>query len=384
MHKRIKLGMVGGGRGAFIGAVHRMAARLDDRYELVAGALSSDPDRAAASADDIGIVPERSYADWGEMAAREGAMQRSGQGGIEVVSIVTPNYLHAPIAKAFMRQGIHVICDKPLAVSLDEALELRTLARQSGVLFVLTHTYTGYPMIRHARALVAEGAIGELRLLQAEYSQDWWASAAALTGDGGWRGNPAIAGPVGTLGDVGIHAYQLASYVSGREPDEISAELHSFAPGRVLDDHVQVMMRYANGARGTLWASQVATGCENALTLRVYGSLAQLSFNQEEPNVLWLTPQGGAAQRLTRGRAQSDAAIGATRIPAGHPEGYIEAFAQLYRDAADQIAALDTGRAQAPGTGSLPGVCDGVSGHRFIEAVLKSHRANSAWVRLEQ
>lgn len=382
MHKRIKLGMVGGGRGAFIGAVHRMAARLDDRYELVAGALSGDPARAAASAADIGLPPERSYAGWQEMAAREGALLRSGQGGIEAVAIVTPNHLHARIAKAFLEQGIHIICDKPLAVSLDEALELQKLARQSGVLFVLTHTYTGYPMIRHARSLVAEGAIGELRLLQVEYSQDWWADAAALTGEGGWREDPALAGPAGTLGDVGVHAYQLASYVSGQEPQEISAELHSFGPGRVLDDHAQVMMRYANGARGTLWASQVATGCENALTLRLYGSAAQLRFDQEDPNVLWLTPQGGAAQRLTRGRVASDAALKATRLPAGHPEGYIEAFAQLYRDAADQIAALDSGRPPVAGADFLTGVDDGVSGHRFIDTVLKSHRSNGAWVRL--
>lgn len=382
MHRRIKLGMVGGGHGAFIGAVHRMAARLDDRFDLVAGAMSSNPDRAAASAADVGIRPERSYADWREMAAREGELRRSGQGGIAAVSIVTPNHLHAPIAKAFLQEGIHIICDKPLAISLEEAQELQKLARQSGLLFVLTHTYTGYPMIRHARALVAEGAIGELRLLQVEYSQDWWADAAALTGEGGWREDPAVAGPAGTLGDVGIHAYQLASYVSGHEPCEIAAELHSFGPGRVLDDHVQVMMRYANGARGTLWASQVATGCENALTLRVYGATAQLRFNQEDPNVLWLIPQGGAAQRLTRGRVTGDAAMAATRIPAGHPEGYIEAFAQLYRDAADQITALEAGQTLTTGANFLTGVDDGVSGHRFIETVLKSHHSNAAWVRL--
>jgi predicted dehydrogenase len=382
MHKRLKLGMVGGGRGAFIGAVHRMAARLDDRYELVAGALSSDPERAAASADDVGIEPARSYADWREMARVEGRLRREGQGGIDAVSIVTPNHLHASIARAFLAEGIHIICDKPLTVSLAEALELRELARKSAALFVLTHTYTGYPMVRHARSLVQEGAIGELRLLQVEYAQDWWSEASALA-DGGWRGDPAIAGPAGTLGDVGIHAYQLASYVSGVEPQEIAAELHTFAPGRKLDDHVQVMMRYSNGARGTLWASQVATGCENALTLRLYGSRAQLRFEQENPNVLWLTPQGGVAQRITRGRASSAAAEQATRIPAGHPEGYIEAFAQLYRDAADRILALDSGQTDLSDYTALPGIADGVAGHRFIASVLESHRRDSAWVRLD-
>jgi predicted dehydrogenase len=383
MHKRLKLGMVGGGRGAFIGAVHRMAARLDDRYELVAGALSGDPERAAASAADVGIEPTRSYADWQEMASVEGRLRREGQGGIDAVSIVTPNHLHASIARAFLAEGIHIICDKPLTVSLAEALELRELARNSGALFVLTHTYTGYPMVRHARSLVAQGAIGELRLLQVEYAQDWWSEPSALA-DGGWRSDPAIAGPAGTLGDVGIHAYQLASYVSGVEPQEIAAELHTFAPGRKLDDHVQVMMRYSGGARGTLWASQVATGCENALTLRLYGSRAQLRFEQENPNVLWLTPQGGAAQRITRGRASSTAADQATRIPAGHPEGYIEAFAQLYRDAADRIVALNSGRAEPPDLPALPGIDDGVSGHRFIASVLQSHRRGSAWVRLDE
>lgn len=382
MRKRLKLGMVGGGRGAFIGAVHRMAARLDDRYELVAGALSSDPERAAASAADVGIEPERSYAEWRDMARAEGRLRREGRGGIDAVSIVTPNHLHASIARAFLAEGIHIICDKPLTVSLAEALELRDLAHGSGALFMLTHTYTGYPMVRHARSLVAQGAIGELRLLQVEYAQDWWSEASAVA-DGGWRGDPAIAGPAGTLGDVGIHAYQLASYVSGCEPHEIAAELHTFAPGRRLDDHVQVMMRYANGARGTLWASQVATGCENALSLRLYGSRAQLRFEQEEPNVLWLTPQGGAAQRITRGRAASVAAAGATRIPPGHPEGYIEAFAQLYRDAADRILALDAGRTDLSDLPVLPGIEDGVAGHRFIASVLQSHRRGSAWVSLD-
>src|SRR5690606_6388935 len=199
------------------------------------------------------------------------------------------NHLHARVARAFLAQGIHIICDKPLAISLAEALELRELARKTSALFMLTHTYTGYPLIRHARALVAQGVIGELRLLQAEYSQDWWAEGPALSGGGAWREDPALAGPAGTLGDVGIHAYQLACYVSGCEPQQIAADLHTFGTGRRLDDHVQVMMRYANGARGTLWASQVATGCENAFTLRLYGTQAQLRFDQEDPNVLWLT-----------------------------------------------------------------------------------------------
>jgi len=379
MGKKLKWGMVGGGQGAFIGAVHRMAARLDDRYELLAGALSSRPEKSAASAAEAGIASERSYLHWQEMAECEGELRRAGQGGIDVVSIVTPNHLHAPVASAFLAQGIHVICDKPLAISLAQAEMLQAQAARSGLVCVLTHTYTGYPMVRHARELVRQGAIGELRLLQVEYAQDWWAGGPAITGEGAWREDPAMAGPAGTLGDVGVHAYQLAAYVTGVEPSHLAAELSTFGPGRVLDDHVQVMLRYANGARGTLWASQVATGCENALTLRIYGTHAQLRFEQENPNVLWLTPQGGAAQRLTRGRVQGQDALHATRIPAGHPEGYIEAFAQLYRDAADRIQA--GGRGSAP-EGLLPDFRDGVMGHRFIQAVLDSSHADSAWVSL--
>lgn len=379
MGKKLKWGMVGGGQGAFIGAVHRMAARLDDRYELLAGALSSRPEKSAASAAEAGIASERSYLHWQEMAECEGALRRAGQGGIDVVSIVTPNHLHAPVASAFLAQGIHVICDKPLAISLAQAEMLQAQAARSGLVCVLTHTYTGYPMVRHARELVRQGAIGELRLLQVEYAQDWWAGGPAITGEGAWREDPAMAGPAGTLGDVGVHAYQLAAYVSGVEPSHLAAELSTFGPGRVLDDHVQVMLRYANGARGTLWASQVATGCENALTLRIYGTHAQLRFEQENPNELWLTPQGGAAQRLTRGRVQGQDALHATRIPAGHPEGYIEAFAQLYRDAADRIQA--GGRGSTP-EGLLPDFRDGVMGHRFIQAVLDSSHADSAWVSL--
>ncbi|NYT38224.1 Gfo/Idh/MocA family oxidoreductase [Allopusillimonas soli] len=379
MGKKLKWGMVGGGQGAFIGAVHRMAARLDDRYELLAGALSSRPEKSAASAAEAGIASERSYLHWQEMAECEGALRRAGQGGIDVVSIVTPNHLHAPVASAFLAQGIHVICDKPLAISLAQAEMLQAQAARSGLVCVLTHTYTGYPMVRHARELVRQGAIGELRLLQVEYAQDWWAGGPAITGEGAWREDPAMAGPAGTLGDVGVHAYQLAAYVSGVEPSHLAAELSTFGHGRVLDDHVQVMLRYANGARGTLWASQVATGCENALTLRIYGTHAQLRFEQENPNELWLTPQGGAAQRLTRGRVQGQDALHATRIPAGHPEGYIEAFAQLYRDAADRIQA--GGRGSTP-EGLLPDFRDGVMGHRFIQAVLDSSHADSAWVSL--
>jgi predicted dehydrogenase len=376
MTRRLRLGMVGGGEGAFIGAVHRIAARLDDGFELVAGALSSDAARAQASAEALGLA--RSYADWREMASVEGARED----GIDAVAIVTPNHLHAPVAHAFMDAGIHVICDKPLAVSLAEGEALAQHVREANLVFALTHTYSGYPLVRHARELVEAGDIGEVRVVQVEYAQDWLANPVEHGGanrQAVWRTDPALAGPAGCLGDIGTHAYQLAAFVSGLVPQALAAEVHTFVPGRRVDDHVQAMLRYANGARGMLWASQVASGAENALRLRVYGTKAGLVFDQEEPNVLWFTPQGGEAQRLTRGRVTGAAALHATRVPAGHPEGYLEAFAQLYRDAAAQIHAREAGQPAPPVSQMLTTVDDGVEGLRFIEAVLASNAAGSVW-----
>jgi predicted dehydrogenase len=375
MQRRLRLGMVGGGQGAFIGAVHRIAARLDDHYELVAGALSGDPARAVASAADVRIALERSYTSYQEMARAESARDD----GIDVVAIVTPNHLHAPVATAFLEAGIHVICDKPLGMSLAEGRALAALARHHNKLFALTHTYTGYPMVRQARAMVEAGEIGELRLVQVEYSQDWLAASIATGAVDNWKNDPLRAGPGGTLSDVGTHAYHLAQFVSGQKPSSLLAELSTFVPGRPLDDHVQAMLRYPNGARGTLWASQVATGCENTVRLRLFGSKAQLDFNQETPAELWFTPQGGNPQRLTPGRVGSVAAAHATRVPAGHPEGYLEAFAQLYSDAARHIIALDAGLAVPLAALWLPTVDDGVDGMAFIEAVLVSHQNGGVW-----
>jgi len=379
--RRLRLGMVGGGDGAFIGAVHRIAARLDDCYEVVAGALSSDAGRALASGAAIRLDPARCYTDFRAMAQAEAARED----GIDVVAIVTPNHLHAPVAAAFLEAGIHVICDKPLGVSLAEGKFLAALARARGRVFALTHTYTGYPMVRHARELVASGAIGEVRMVHVEYAQDWMAELdkqdPAFQASN-WHNDPRRAGPTGCTGDIGTHAFHIAGFVSGLQPSELLAELHAFTPQRTLDDHLQVMLRYPNGARGTLWASQMATGCENALKLRVFGSKASLAFDQEQPNELWLTPQGGCAERLTRGRVRGAAAEYATRLPNGHPEGYLEAFAQLYRDAAARIHALDAGLPPPQEAALLPTVDDGVAGMRFIDAVLASHRDGSRWVPL--
>jgi len=372
--------MVGGGQGGFIGAVHRIAARLDDRYILLAGALSSDPQRAQDSGLQLHLAADRIYTDYRTMAMRESTRPD----GIEVVSVVTPNHLHFPVAQAFLQAGIHVICDKPLTTSLADALALQTLAGSSDRLFALTHNYSAYPMVRAARAMVADGRLGQLRLVQVEYAQDWLSEPLVGNKQADWRTDPALAGPAGCLADIGSHAAQLAQFVSGMAPLELSADLSSFVAGRRLDDHVQMQLRYANGARGMLWASQVASGEQNGLRLRVYGSQGMLDWRQEQPDQLCLRKPGGAASRLTRGMAQLPAAAQwATRLPAGHPEGYLESFAQLYRDFAEQICARREGRAADPQALLVPTLADGVSGMRFIEAALASHHANAAWVRLE-
>jgi predicted dehydrogenase len=377
--RRLRLGMVGGGQGAFIGAVHRIAARIDDRYELVAGALSSDAGRAAASAAELLIAPDRAYADYAEMARTEAA--RSD--GIDVVAIVTPNHLHTRIATAFLDAGIHVICDKPLASNLADALALVRTVRRSGRLFGLTHNYSGYPMVRQAREMVAAGELGEIRVVQAEYPQDWLSTDLEATGQkqAAWRVDPAQAGAGGSLGDIGTHAEHLARFISGLEIAEVSADLKTFVPGRRLDDNAHVLLRYSGGARGMLWSSQVAPGNENALRVRLYGSKAGLAFSQENPNQLWFTPLGQPPRLITRGGAGAGAAAGhATRIPAGHPEGYLEGFAQLYRDMAEQIQARLEQRAPDPRACQVPTVEDGARGMKFIEAVVESSRGNGRWV----
>ncbi len=376
--RRIRLGMVGGGQGAFIGSVHRIAARLDDRYELVAGALSANAARAHASAAELHIAADRSYADYQAMAQAEAA--RSD--GIDAVAIVTPNHLHGRIATAFLAVGIHVICDKPLTTTLAEALELVQRVRQSQCLFALTHNYSGYPMVRQAREMVAAGELGEIRVVQAEYPQDWLSTDLESTGQkqAAWRVDPAQAGAGGSLGDIGTHAEHLARFISGLELAEVSADLTSFVAGRRLDDNAHVMLRYTNGARGMLWASQVAPGNENSLKVRIYGSKAGLEFRQEHPNQLWFTPLGQAPRLVTRaGAAAGHAAAHASRIPPGHPEGYLEGFAQLYKDFADQLHARWAGVAPDPLACWVPTVEDGARGMKFIEAVVESSRANGRW-----
>lgn len=379
-HRRIRLGMVGGGRGAFIGAVHRIAARIDDQFELVAGALASDSIRAKASAKDLGIADDRAYGSFEEMAKAEAA--RSD--GIEAVSIVTPNHMHSPVAKAFLGAGIHVICDKPLTTTVAEAEELVALVRKTGRVFVVTHNYTGYPMVRQARAMVANGDLGEIRLVQAEYPQDWLTERLETSGQkqAAWRMDPARSGAGGCIGDIGTHAYNLACFVTGLELDELLAQLSTFVEGRLLDDDVQILLRWKGGAKGMLWASQVAVGNENGLTLRVYGSKGGLEWAQENPNHLWFTPHGRPKQLLTRGGAGALVEAGrVTRIPSGHPEGYLEGFATIYAEAARAIRAAENGRKQDLAV-IFPTIEDGLAGVKFIDAALRSSASNGAWVRI--
>ncbi len=378
---RIRLGMVGGGQGAFIGAVHRLAARMDDHYEFVAGALSADPARAKASGEDLGLAQDRIYDDYAAMAKAEA--KRAD--GIEAVAIVTPNHMHVPVAKAFINAGIHVICDKPLALSLKEAKALeQALAKRKDVIFALTHNYSAYPMIRQAKAMAASGELGKLRLLQGEYPQDWLTHTIEKTGQkqAAWRMNPKLAGAGGCLGDIGTHVYQLLTEVSGLHAREVAADLTSFGAGRVLDDNIHVMLRFEGGAKGMIWASQMAPGHENGLKIRIYGDKGGLEWVQADPNYLWFTPYGEPKRLITRGGAGSgSAAARVTRVPPGHPEGYLEGFANLYTEVAKAILAKRLGKKPDKAV-NFPGIADGVEGMAFVEACVKSSANNSRWTKL--
>ena len=376
---RIRLGMVGGGNDAFIGGVHRIASRIDDRFELVAGALSSTPEKSKASAEALGIP--RSYGSFSEMAEAEAGRED----GIEAISIVTPNHVHAAAAIAFLERGIHVICDKPLTATMEDAKALEQAVKNSKALFVLTHNYTGYPMIRQARAMVAEGALGKLRVIQAEYPQDWLTETLESEGlkQAEWRTDPARSGAGGSVGDIGTHAYNLACFVSGLKGESLAADLHSFGPGRALDDNAHVLLRFADGVRGMLWSSQVAPGNDNGLRLRIYGEKGGLEWVQEDPNYLWFTPHGEPKRVLRRGGAGfHPAAEGASRIPPGHPEGYLEGFANIYSEAADAIRAVQGGSDRSDALGVLPGIEAGMEGMAFIQACVASSSNNAAWTDL--
>ena len=378
MQKRLRLGMVGGGQGAFIGAVHRIASRIDDRYEFVAGCLSSTSDKALLSAKEIGIDSSRSYPDFKSMAEAEA----SREDGIEVVSIVTPNHMHASPSIEFLKKGIHVICDKPLTATMEEAKELHSVVKSSKAHFFLTHNYSGYPVVREMRRLVKEGAIGKVRVVKGAYLQGWLANKEEDNGlkQAEWRTDPQRSGVAGAVGDIGSHTMHLLEFVSGHKLESVSADLSIFVKGRKLDDDASILIRMNNNIKGSLWISQVAVGEENNLKISLYGEKGALNWTQENPNYAKLSRHGDLDQIITRGGPiHKDSSMATVRIPPGHPEGYLEGFAQIYSDAADVI----TGSDKAPQLLEiLPNVHDGLHIMKFINAAVESSNNNSKWINI--
>jgi len=377
MNRKLRFGMIGGGRGAFIGAVHRIAAELDGQALVVAGAMSADAATAQASADAWFL--ERSYGSFAEMERAEAARAD----GIDFVIVATPNHMHYPVARAFLEAGIHVICDKPLAFTVDEARALVALVEGGKPLFALTHNYTGYPAVREARALVRAGKLGELRKVLVEYNQDWLMEPLERQGNkqAEWRTDPARAGISCCVGDIGSHAENLLEFISGQPIESLCADLSRFVAGRRLDDDANVLVRLAGGAKGTLVCSQVACGEENALSIRLYGSKGGLEWHQMEPNTLLYKPPGGQPwQTLRCGKGFGDpAAVAATRTPAGHPEGYLEAFAVIYRDFIADIRRVGAGE---PAQRNYPTVQDGLRGLEFIARCVESSERGATWVTM--
>ena len=379
MDRRMRIGMVGGGKDAFIGGVHRIALRLDGNYELVAGSFSSNFDNSKETGKDLGLAEDRIYETYQEMAEKESA--RSD--GIHVVAIVTPNHLHVPIAKIFAEKGIHIICDKPLALSSEEAIELKNIVENNKIIFALTHNYTGYPMVRHARSLIQKNDLGSIRVVQAEYPQDWLTTKAEDSGlkQAEWRTDPKRSGNGGCIGDIGTHAFNLIRFITGLEVDELSADIHTFVKGRLLDDNAQIMLRFKGGAKGAIWSSQVAVGNENNLKIRVFGENGGLEWRQEDPNYLYYTKFGHPTQKITRGSGSaSEEANNVTRIPPGHPEGYLEGFANIYSDVYKRLFAQTNKQKYDQSNDCYPTIYDGVEGMRFIETVLESNNNNSKWI----
>ena len=379
MERKIRIGMVGGGKDAFIGGVHRIALRLDGYYELVAGSFSSNFDNSKETGKNLGLAEDRIYKTYQEMAEKDSA--RSD--GIDVVSIVTPNHLHVPIAKIFADKGIHVICDKPLALSSEEAIDLKNIVENKKIIFALTHNYTGYPMVRHARSLIQKNDLGSIRVVQAEYPQDWLTTKAEDSGlkQAEWRTDPKRSGDGGCIGDIGTHAFNLIRFITGLEVDELSADIHTFVKGRLLDDNAQIMLRFKGGAKGAIWSSQVAVGNENNLKIRVFGENGGLEWRQEDPNYLYYTKFGYPTQKITRASGSaSEEANNVTRIPPGHPEGYLEGFANIYSDVYKRLFAQTNKQNYDQSNDCYPTIYDGVEGMRFIETVLESNNNNSKWV----
>ncbi len=377
MTRPLRYGMVGGGEGAFIGAVHRHALALDHRYALTAGALSSTPDKARRSGAALGLADDRNYPTWAAML--EGELARPAHERMDLVVIVTPNHVHYPVAKAFAEAGIHVVSDKPLVHTSAQADELVAIAERTGIVFAVTYNYTGYPMVKEARRFVQEGRLGPLRKVVVGYHQGWLATKLEATGakQADWRTDPARSGAAGAIGDIGSHAENLVATVTGLELDAICADLTTFVDGRRLDDDGNLLLRFQGGAKGVLMASQVEIGHENDLVLQVYGETGALTWRQEDPNALWFAPLEGPVQLLRRGNPYlGDAAQRASRLPSGHPEAFFEAFANVYREVADAIGRHTAGDDPA---GDYPTVRDGARGVRFIERTVASAASDAKW-----
>ena len=381
MKQKIRMGMVGGGIGAFIGGVHRMAAALDGEIELVCGAFSSDPERSRASGAQLSLPPDRCYGTYEEMIRREKRLRPDKR--MQVVSIVTPNHVHFAPAKMALENGFHVICDKPLSFNMKEALALEKLVAKSGLIFALTHNYTGYPMVKQARQMIRHGELGPIRKVVVEYPQGWLSTKAEDTGSkqAAWRTDPSRSGIAGAMGDIGTHAENLAEYITGLHITELCADISTFVEGRLLDDDGNVLLHFNNGAKGILHASQISAGEENNLNIRVYGEKGGLEWRQMEPNTLivkWLDKQT-QIYRTGVGPLYPES-LAHTRIPAGHPEGYLEAFANIYRNFAFCVRARIEGRDPDPMYTDFPSVQDGVRGMQFIEKVIASGKSKSKWV----
>jgi len=382
MKRKLNAGMVGGGRDAFIGGVHRMAMRLDGKIDLLAGAFSSDPQKSKLSGEDLFLDPKRVYADYRAMAAEEARLPVGER--IDFVSVVTPNRTHVPVSRAFLEAGFNVVCDKPLAFNLEEALALREVARKSGKIFALTHNYTGYPMVKEAGEFVRNGDLGEILKVVVEYPQGWLSKPIDEEGQkqASWRTNPEEAGASGCLGDIGTHAENLARYITGLEIDELCAEFTSFVKGRQLEDDANLLIRYKGGAKGVLYASQISAGEENTLRIRVYGTKASLEWHQEDPNDLIVKYSDAPRRIYRRGNAYlSDFTKRFIRVPAGHPEAFIEAFANIYLEVARAIEAVLDGQA-IPVDCDFPTVDDGVDGMAFIATAVQSAKAGGVWTRM--
>lgn len=378
--RKLRYGMVGGGQNAFIGAVHRLAANLDGQIELVAGAFSADPQNSQITGEQLFLNPRRVYPSYEAMAKGEAALPPEER--IDFVSIVTPNFLHAPVATTFLKAGFHVVCDKPMTLTLKEAKALAKTVRQTGKVFALTHNYTGYPMVKEARELVRTGKLGKILKIVAEYPQGWLLDRIEAEGQkqAAWRSDPKKAGASCCVGDIGTHAENLGRYITGLEIDSLCAEFTTFIPGRKLEDDANLLIRYKGGAKGVLHCSQISCGEENNLNIRVYGTLGALAWQQEHPNELKFVPKGEPARILRRGNGYvSDVAKKFTRLPFGHPEAFIEAFANIYLEAVAAIRASSEGQ---PTGGDYPTVTDGVIGMAFLETAVKSAASNAKWTKL--